>query len=559
MRIERWYWLIVFCFVSFMLHLGLVWKSRTFAAIPPFQKPTEIEVALQPLEEKKEPPAPKKAPEKPKPAPEPLLKPEKKHDAQPPAARKLAMMPAPVVAVRPVPESPKATVQPKAEAEKQPTAPNAEPGGIEKLKNETPITAGLPTGKKDAGEPKLQRMARLDPNPGGGGAPAPGIIPGGHGGAPGPEAPPEDILFNGGGAGGMNLPRAAPRIGGGGGKSILSVENPLAKEAVPEEKPGLGPGLGAGEGIGNGGGVGYGRGQGIGTRLDGKEALATLHAKPGVGIGAGVGKGIGTKPPGGGHGTGAELPGTGGTGLGYGRGSGIGVGEGSGTGVGNGNGSRSGRMRGVPFGDVAGLLRGDPNGGGGKGGGPGGTGRGAVFGSRPLSGGGDGPIHIVYVVDTSLSMQEKGKILKAKAALKTALSELKPKDSFDIINFDTRTHVLSEELLPATPENIQLGMDYVDNMRLRPNTNISGGLELALSLNKATHIYLMSDGKPEGPFGLHNFDEILQFVHELNTRKVKISTLALGLGENFEGMELLKSIAKENSGDYAYVNLAKEP
>src|SRR6185369_8049324 len=125
-----------------------------------------------------------------------------------------------------------------------------------------------PTGKRDSG-PELQRMARLQ-TPGGGGSPAPGLVLGGKGGAPGPISPPEDIVFNGGGAGGVNLPKAPPRIGGGGGKSILSVENPLAKELIPEEKPGVGPGLGGNQGQGAGGGVGVGRELGIGTRLDGK-------------------------------------------------------------------------------------------------------------------------------------------------------------------------------------------------------------------------------------------------------------------------------------------------
>src|SRR5205085_9884370 len=83
--------------------------------------------------------------------------------------------------------------------EKRPKAPNVNPGGVEKLKNETPITSGLPTGIRDAGEPKLQRTARND-LPGGGGSPAPGPVLGGKGGAKGLEAPPEDILFNGGGA-----------------------------------------------------------------------------------------------------------------------------------------------------------------------------------------------------------------------------------------------------------------------------------------------------------------------------------------------------------------------
>ena len=52
--------------------------------------------------------------------------------------------------------------------------------------------------------------------------------------------------------------------------------------------------------------------------------------------------------------------GTGGSGLGYGRGKGIGIGDGAGEGVGNGPGTeeRVGRLRGIPFGDIAGTLRG---------------------------------------------------------------------------------------------------------------------------------------------------------------------------------------------------------
>src|SRR2546425_4675141 len=77
MRIERWYWLGVFCLVSFLIHLGVVWNSPGLGLPAPPPKPAEIEVALQaPAEEAK--PALKPPPPTPKP------KISAKHSPEPP-------------------------------------------------------------------------------------------------------------------------------------------------------------------------------------------------------------------------------------------------------------------------------------------------------------------------------------------------------------------------------------------------------------------------------------------------------------------------------------------
>jgi hypothetical protein len=429
----------------------------------------------------------------------------------------------------------------------------------------------------NAGGPRLARNVQATPTFAGGGSPAPSALPGKDG-ARGPEAPPEDVIFNGGGAGGDKLPKAAPRTGGGGGRTLLSVNNPLAKEAIPDDRPGLGPGTGGGGGTGTGGGVGFARGKGVGTNPDGRYALSTLRSKPGDGLGAGVGAGIGTKSPGGGTGTGAELPGTGGSGNGYGRGSGSGIGNGKGAGFGagapggggrggslagiGGGGGGSGRMalnRGIPFGDLSGLLTGDERGGGGKGGGPGGPGRGAVFGQKPGLGGkggdGGGAAHIVYVLDSSGSMNQGDKIGKAKDALKKALSELKPGDSFNIVTFDANVHWFGASLLPATRANLTQGVEYVDSIQLRGGTNLSGGLEKALAHTDATHIFLLSDGEPSR--GITDAGQLREAVKFWNRQKAHILTLALGLGEQFPGIPLLKGLADDNEGKFSYVNLAK--
>jgi uncharacterized protein YegL len=561
MRIERWWWLPVFCLVSLAIHIGIGFNSRTFVRqIPPPPRTVEIEVALEPLPAEPEPKRmPRSEPEPPAPGPKPAPVPEKDLPVRGTPFAPRPRSSSAKIAKAEGPVRPPRVVRTE---DRRPTAPRAEPGGADPDREQKPLPLGLAIGRVDRGAPRLARPDRL---PGGGGSPAPGPVLGGTGGAPGTEAPPEEIAFNGGGAGGVRLPVAAPRIGGGGGRSVLSVPNPLAKDALPEDKPGLGPGTGGGQGVARGTGVGAGRGPGIGTRLDGKIAVATLRARPGPGIGAGAGRGLGTRPPGGGTGTGAELPGTGGSGLGSGRGSGLGIGDGRGAGIGDGdNGGRTALRRGIPFGDIAGLLRGgDPNGGGGSGGGPGGPGRGSVFGTRPGGGGGGGgggsssaPVRIVYVLDVSGSMNDGGKIVRAQHALKTALSELKPTDAFNIIPFAGRARALSSEMIPATRENVQLAGAFVDSIRARGDTNLSSAMEMALALEGATHIFLLSDGEPKA--GITDPDEIRAMIREMNQRRgARILTLALGLGEQFPGIPLLKGIAEDNNGKFDYVNLSR--
>jgi Ca-activated chloride channel family protein len=212
--------------------------------------------------------------------------------------------------------------------------------------------------------------------------------------------------------------------------------------------------------------------------------------------------------------------------------------------------------RGIPFGDITGLLRGgDPNGGGGRGGGPGGPGRGALVGPKPGGGGSLEVAHIVYVLDTSGSMREGDKIGKAREALQKALGELKPRDTFNIVNFDGSVHQFAGSMLSASRENIRNGMAYVDAIELRSGTNVSGALERALAHGKITHLFLLSDGEPSR--GITDAGQLRALVRELNRQKAQILTLALGLGEQFPGIPLLKGLAEDNNGKFSYVNLAK--
>lgn len=510
-----------------------------------------------------------------RPVPLPFGRPQARPERSP---RQLARALIPDTVPRPAPD---AAPEPAQLAQSNRTSPRLRnrPGALDV---ENPLASGAPSGPDE--RPQIAsdlgrdvRPSLKDPRPSGslagGGRPSPAPLPG-RDGLAGPRDPDPDLVYTGGGSGGMKLPQGRARLGGGGGQTVMARNNPLADLLAPDEKPGLSAGSGGGGGGGAGGGLGASRDRGVGTALSGP-LLAAERRKQGEGLGAGSGSGVGTRPPGGGAGTGAEVPSVGGSGNGFGGGSGSGLGRGSGAGVGGGGrggprlargggrgaggpggggGGRAALNRGIPFGDITGLLRGgDADAGGGRGGGPGGPGKGSLAG-RGGSPGRAGAVHIVYVVDTSGSMVQGDKIGKAKDALKKAISELKPGDSFNIICFDHDARQFSDQMLEINPANRERALRYVEAIQLKAGTNISAGMERALAL-RATHIFLLSDGEPSR--GITEEGSLRSLVRSRNSGGAQITTLALGLGENFKGIPLLKAIAAENGGQFSYVNLAR--
>jgi len=393
-RTERWWWLAGFLLLSVLLHVFLALHGPSFGLKGEAPSSKEIELTLEPLPPQKKPPAPKpKVTARPKPLPKAVKEPPKV--AKLPEKRsvpKATPKPVPQVALKPVEEKPVARAVPKSVAlvRVARATPIVKPAAahavrtvtLEKLPEQaepfrvasvtprvsrshatldmTNPLAGLATPEDTpevmaphANTPKITRSASARTGLSG------GAFGGGRRaarGAPSPTDQPQDSGL----AGGVHFPKMAARIGS---QSVMSVKNPLAEDAVPEEKPGFSLGAGGGPGLG----LGRGRGG-----MDGK-LLASLRGGhgPGLGGGAGGGRGAGSgrgsgRGRGAGRGTGAGASGTGdgsgpdlpgAPGDGYG-GRGVGHGAQSG-GAGRGRERRVARGGGA-FGDVGGLLRGEP-------------------------------------------------------------------------------------------------------------------------------------------------------------------------------------------------------
>lgn len=345
-----------------------------------------------------------------------------------------------------------------------------------------------------------------------------------------PDAPKGNLGY-GGGENGTHLASAGPSTGGGGrGRLMGGKGSNLLGDGIGEDLPGAGPGSGGGVGGGAGGGQGPGSGSGIaGIRRTGGPRLAGSVARPGLRA---------SGPGGGGRVRGPDKAGS--VVLASVNGNGTSAG-GADAPDGDGPPIRQGATK---YGNVAKMLHNAV----------GAPGHGALFQLRPTDGT-DSPVHIVYTMDTSGSMRDGDKFLKAKSALKKALSELRPSDTFNIIAFTREAATFQDDAVPATAENIAYARDYVDGIKIGAGTNISGAMDLALRMSNISYIYIMSDGEPNG--GIEDFGKLRKYIREKNTNNIHITTLALGLGEKFPGMRLLKAIAEENGGTYDYVNVKK--
>ncbi len=74
------------------------------------------------------------------------------------------------------------------------------------------------------------------------------------------------------------------------------------------------------------------------------------------------------------------------------------------------------------------------------------------------------PMHVVFVLDRTGSMQANGKMEQAKGALHYCLGALNSQDWFDVITFNESPDVLTRLLVAATPENVKRARRFVEDV-----------------------------------------------------------------------------------------------
>lgn len=139
------------------------------------------------------------------------------------------------------------------------------------------------------------------------------------------------------------------------------------------------------------------------------------------------------------------------------------------------------------------------------------------------------PRDMVFVLDTSGSMREDGKLEQAKKALKFGLDSLKPGDRFTVLNFATTVNSFSSTLMNQS--ELTAAKKWVDALESTGGTAINEALLEALKLQtndkqRNFTIIFFTDGKPT--VGEVDVNKILTNVDRATTANTRIFTFGVG-------------------------------
>ncbi len=161
---------------------------------------------------------------------------------------------------------------------------------------------------------------------------------------------------------------------------------------------------------------------------------------------------------------------------------------------------------------------------------------------------------VVFVVDTSGSMAEEGKMEKARAALLYGVRILRPQDRFNIISFAGEERLMEAGLIPADEKGRARGEAFVKALRPVGGTNINQSLLASLRQFSETDrerpkmLVFLTDGLPT--VDETNVTKIIDNVRKATKPGVRLFTFGVGYDVN---TALLDKLASENGGVADYV------
>jgi Ca-activated chloride channel homolog len=157
------------------------------------------------------------------------------------------------------------------------------------------------------------------------------------------------------------------------------------------------------------------------------------------------------------------------------------------------------------------------------------------------------PRETTFVVDTSGSMAGTS-IVQAVASLRTGLAALSPRDSFNVIEFNSVARRLFDGAQAASPQNIARALDWVARLEADGGTEILTALQLALASpghpERVQQLVFITDGS------VGNEDELFRFIHQhLGSRR--LFTVGIGSAPN---SHFMRGAARFGRGTFTMVS-----
>ena len=161
---------------------------------------------------------------------------------------------------------------------------------------------------------------------------------------------------------------------------------------------------------------------------------------------------------------------------------------------------------------------------------------------------------VVFVIDTSGSMAQEGKMEKARSALLYGVSILRPQDRFNVISFAGEEHLMESGLIAADEKGRQRGAAFIKSLKPVGGTNINQSLLASLrqfsdaNRDRPKILVFMTDGLPT--VDETKVENIIDNVRKASKPGVRLFTFGVGYDVN---TTLLDKLAAENGGVADYV------
>ncbi|MCU0778932.1 MAG: VWA domain-containing protein [Akkermansiaceae bacterium] len=156
------------------------------------------------------------------------------------------------------------------------------------------------------------------------------------------------------------------------------------------------------------------------------------------------------------------------------------------------------------------------------------------------------PLEMVFVLDSSGSMNGRP-ISEAKKAIERALQQLRPEDTFQLINFSSRASQLGSRPLSATPENVKRGLACLSRLEGQGGTMMIEGIKAALDFphdpGRMRFVCFLTDGY------IDNETQILAAIQQ-HLGATRIFSFGIGSSVN---RHLMENMAKVGRGAVAYL------
>ncbi|MDI3283732.1 VWA domain-containing protein [Polyangium sp. 15x6] len=164
------------------------------------------------------------------------------------------------------------------------------------------------------------------------------------------------------------------------------------------------------------------------------------------------------------------------------------------------------------------------------------------------------PVHLVYLVDTSGSMESADKIPLAKRSLKLLTNSLKKGDTVALCTYAGNVR---EVLAPTGIEEKDKIFRAIDDLNASGSTAMASGIELAYKLAERTfvkghvnRVIVLSDG--DANVGATSHEQILDMIGRYKDKGITLSTVGFGMGNYKDTM--MERLADKGDGNYAYID-----